>query len=745
MKRILSAAICLALLFSCVGAAAAGTVVFKEDPNSSRSLRTAAYLNGVAYLFFYNNEIAAVADDGQTTDWRWAEDAFAAEDGENLDVQCVVSDGEKLRALIVRSEYDQEDESSRVRGAYLYDLEMDDENTIQLGERVKLDWDDMIEGYDEYEYTRECELPFIQGGKLVFLSYGDIGRVAMIYDLESGDCQMIEAQTLSALTPYKDGRALGFLFNYDAQPQTVAVADVDLTSGDMETNVEFPVADYSFPASPCYDAREDAVYYLMKGELWKATGMDFENAQSICAAREDGRIAQPVRTNDGALLLCSYGQAVKYVTDPGNRPSKRLSIADFGGPAEQAESDFVKAHPDVEIIAAGYVSDIISAMTSQSSDVDIYGCSVSDASYTALFGRGYMADLSGSEKLTKLADGLYDTIQNAIVRDGKLCALPVYMYASASACSMPAFEKAGLTEADIPVTWMDFLTMLNNLPESVDGTTISAFEPMYDIPGIRRELADRILRSYLLNLQGGGEAFDAQKLTGLFKALDAVDFEALGVPEKLDEDSFSWSDDGVLFGSGSGISAYTYTLTDTSKPMLLALDEGVPAMIPLEVQVCFVNPYSKNVDLAVEYLECMADHMEESFLVQAFPGNNEPVLDPYFEENIKIIDEYIASLKTNLENAEAEDKTHLTEELKQMEESRAQYMEEGRYSISEKSIANYRSFAPLLRVNTNMGMDVKNAEEINTLVSQFADRAIDAETLVREMDNKLRMMMMETM
>ncbi|MDO4549380.1 MAG: extracellular solute-binding protein, partial [Clostridia bacterium] len=724
---------------SSVAALAAGTAIYMADEIYGSDLRCVAYSDGECYLLNYSGEIKSVSDSGEIKMYAWAEGTFELDDGESMDINAIVSHGEKLYVIAIRSEYDEEIPATRVKGAYLYELEFDEE-TINLGDREKLDWDDMIESYDEDEYSRDIQMPFIQDGQLIFTTYGYNGSQIMIFDMESGDCEIVENNDVASVGSYKDGCVLAIMYDYQETEAKSVFAAVDTRTGETRTLVEIPAENYSFPTAPLYDADEDVLYYVHNGELWRMTAFDPETAISICAAKGDsGGYSQPILTGDGYIIISSYDSVIKYNTDPNLRPARKLTVNAWDEAVNKAEYQFGRLHDDVEIVRFSGSPDIISNMTSQSSDIDIYYGDVLSDDYISLFNRGYMADMSSSEKLSSLADGLYDAIKPSVSKDGKLYALPFTLYNSVYTCNMDAFERAGLTEDDIPATWKGFFEMLNRLPDILEDKGVTAFDPSSTAPNMRATFVYTILQDYMLYLkQTGGTSFDSQTLRDIFNALDEVDFEALGVPDEQTEFEFSWSNDEVLFGTYGSISADNI-MGDNSMPMLLALDEDIPALISSQMQVLFINPYSKNVDLAIEFLECVADNLDPVFLINAFPENNEPVISPYAEEGITYMEEYIASLKASLETAEEDEREALAEEIKLNEEYLDKYMESGRYSASPESIARYRSYSDAIRAGTSISLIDYS------LIQQYADRAIDCDALISGVDQKMRMMIMEGM
>src|SRR5699024_3090436 len=109
-----------------------------------------------------------------------------------------------------------------------------------------------------------------------------------------------------------------------------------------------------------------------------------------------------------------------------------------------------------EVVLSQSAGDVAQAMLTQTATPDIYTLYVDSAEYSAVFGRGYMAELTDSEILADFAAAVYPAIQNAIVKDGEVYALPLEMFGRARlSCNPAALTQLGLTEEDVPANWME--------------------------------------------------------------------------------------------------------------------------------------------------------------------------------------------------------------------------------------------------------------------------------------------------
>ena len=225
-------------------------------------------------------------------------------------------------------------------------------------------------------------------------------------------------------------------------------------------------------------------------------------------------------------------------------------------------------------------------------------------------------------------------------------------------------------------------------------------------------------------------------------AFEAVDFEALGLPEEYEDDLYATVDaaNTLFYGYGSFDPHVSGTQYQT---LYLALDAGMEPMVSTMVEVAFVNPFSPNRDLAVEYLERAAEQVDAFTRITMMPGENEPVPNSRYEEGLKNYDEQIASLEAQLLGAEEVDKQALEAALKEAKDSRESYEKDSRYSASEESIAAYREAAQYMTVGMYMGMDSQTSSEYYEQRNQYLHGAITLDEFIRNIDQKLRMIVRE--
>ena len=128
------------------------------------------------------------------------------------------------------------------------------------------------------------------------------------------------------------------------------------------------------------------------------------------------------------------------------------------------------------------------------------------------------------------------------------------------------------------------------------------------------------------------------------------------------------------------------------------------------------------------------------------PDMNETKLVPTYDEDLAYFAGRVEQVKTEMEKAPEED---LPEWEKQLEAVTKQYESflnkehKWCWEISEKSIAWFRGLADRIAVSTSCGLNPDARSVIDTQLMQYYDGLITSDELIKTIDERLRMMMLE--
>ena len=776
MKRIIrfgALIIALAVMLGALPAMAAGgevTIYHREDGSDEDFYpQYVVYHNSTLYLFGYDYNYRTWSYQDGLSDTFEIDRGDLAGDENSMDkyvrggtytsVRGYMADDDAIYCLTIATEEEvDEDEnySSWFKEAKLARLTLNEAGVLAMDEdAVELDWYDMIESYGDSEYSRQVDKPIIVNGKLVFSTYTDNGRGIGVYDIASGDGELFETQMNVDNFCVKGDELLIVNTNYEDDGYTAQLHVFDLETGEAgDPLCDLPTEGYQTPSNLAYDEATDSLYYILNGELWRMAGMDPAAAESIAAVQIEGWSDMvPIITEEGYFVCGDWRTIIARNLDPSMRAETSLKVyTSYNNYMDDAYYDFTARHPEVEVIKANTYSDLIQAMLNRNDNVDVYVISTSGNDYSALFDRGYMAELTGSQVISDFVESVYPSIQAMVTKNGEVYGVPVSMWVNGTMSYNPqALEKAGLTEDDVPTTWMEYLQLLQRVPALVeDNDKVRLFDAYRTVDDVRFDIFYTMLSAYTTYMQAGGTeemSFNTELMRSLLEEFEKIDFSAMGLMESYEDDyvmATSESENSVLFNGWSDISPYA-NRGSSSVPLLLAMEEGAAPMLDCNIEVAFVNPFSQNRELAIEYIEDAVKKMQGIFLVQVCPDKNEPIRNSYFEENLKYYDEQIETMKAELEKASEEDKESWQSQIDDMETWRQEYEENYAWDATEESIAKYRGYADYMHPTRSLGMDDEGQETYYMQISEYLEGNVDGPTMLKNIDDKLKMMLMEGM
>ena len=330
---------------------------------------------------------------------------------------------------------------------------------------------------------------------------------------------------------------------------------------------------------------------------------------------------------------------------------------------------------------------------------DIYALAYDSNEFSALRRRGYLADLSGNAQIAEGIDRMYPYVQAALKQDGKIIGIPISVSGQTLGINRKIWTRLGKTEEDLPKTWDQFFDWLETLPDllSEDVPLVGYWE---DRTYVRATILALLLTEYQVWMDGKGEdyLFNTPVLNGLVTRLNNVDYDALRIKEPQEDEDMEGYDeeyheplmelyyDSTIMGYGSNLI-----------PMKFAFAEDEDPILPVEVTVAFVNPYSEHPQEAVEFLALALKNLDQYLQYTVFADKTEPVPSPYFEQNKKSWTEYLDTLNKRLETAEGENRTEIEESIREIEEIMADE-ESYAWNISPVQIEQYQKNVPALRI-----------------------------------------------
>ena len=660
-----------------------------------------------------------------------------------------------------------------IEGVYLHELAFDGESRATLGERiVELEWDDLIQSYEDFEELAGVFLPVVIDDMLYMKSY-DAGDSEMLVATNLADgatdvlytADLTGGLSLEGLCAYQDGKLLGETVVWGETENTVALHAIDFDAETMETLVEFSCPAVACPGGLAYRAGSDTLYFAMNREIYAMTGLNPETMQAVAEIPVGSlhRVA-PILTADGFYIAGDSDAVVRRNIDPSLRAATRLTVQNgYAASLENAYYAFANQNSGVEVVLADSTQALVQAMLGHSSMMDVYCVEVELLEYEAVSSRGYMPAIE-SETIRAFLESCYPFVRDVCMQDGQAVAVPVEIYLQGRlGYNSKLLEEIGLSAEDLPGTWAEFFASLEPLAQKVATVPgASLFAGDYDAESMSVQLFDEMMSSYVTFIaQPGNEfTFDTPAFRAILEAFESVNWKALG----LSAPDGDWEDEtgaggtasaaaaptievggNALFSLDTYVTAEGYTAISAYDALPLAIDDGAQPQLLAGLLVAFVNPYSEHPEEAVAFLETLVREMNGVLKIHLSPENNEPLPKAQYQQELDAYDEQLAMLRKQLETADADTAGALEARIAQYEEQRERFARYDGWLASDQSIARYRSIAGNIAIKRNIGLSGDNEGAYYTQMQQYLDGAIPAGAFIAGMDGQLQMMMKEGM
>lgn len=644
--------------------------------------------------------------------------------------------------------------------SYLVEIIISDDGELSLGDVIDLG--DALSITDEtdgetYSYTRSLQNPCSFGRTIYALSYGDsLELLSLDLDSETVDAMTLDTDyEIDSISPYTEGKLLMIGSNYNADPVETALLVYDTQTEEITELGKMPRDGYNTPSAICYDEARSKVYYVLSGSVWR---MDISD-DGFGTPEEFGDMPLESYSNSVAVMmgdwyiLSSYDGVVGRDVTLDKMPPQRLRIinSNYAESIKTAYYAFTDKHPEYMVSISDNLdeSTLLQSMMNRDSSVDIYTISSSSSALSALMNRGYLAELGSSEKLTAAVDSLYPFIGDFCKKDGQLCLMPFSGYAMGMTMNIKALtEKLGYTKEDVPTSWKQLFELINDIAVNKkleEAPEVSFVMEGYTQQNLRNMIFSNMMSDYYTWLDQSEENLTngTSVLLELCEAFEKVDWSGLGLPEEYSEDG--WMSDGIMKESVlidfNSVDVTRYVGADQDSVICpLSVVDGEEPVIGMTLTLAFVNPFSENKDAAIEYLEDAWDANGRTNRILMDPNDNEPVVNAYYEQNLKEIQNNIDQQKKSLETMTDEETREMTQNgINSMEEWLEEYKERGKYDVTPEQIAKYREVAGKMAVAKS---DIYGGDSYDQMY-QYVDGAITASQFAAQLEKTLQMQRLE--
>lgn len=611
-------------------------------------------------------------------------------------------------------------------------------DTYDFEQKAQLPWENMQIQQQDWSYGRDISDACFLNGKLYALVQNDDWNYDLrMFDLDSGKAETISLSSdnqFQELTPYKDGLAL-LSWNQ--------LSYFDPATGALEALLGVQ------NATGLTTDQAGHIYLRAGDEIWS----DRDGAFAVVGYGETGAANYGTR---GAAILGEY----TYVylqdtpclrdTSPDNKPEFSLRVSGASGDMTEALKAFAKLYPNVPVVrddstwfaSTQQVADHMKGATPS----DLYGFSLMYVNLSTLAKKEYIAPVSLPDYEARLSK----KYSEALSYNGQMYAVPMYVDASSMGVSVKALQKIGLTEADVPKTYADFLDFIDTWQSKYasEFPEMSLFEGM-QYNDMKGQLITSILHGYELQCIAEGEdiSFSSPDLQRLLEKLNQTDFDGFYDPSNEDTTAaggvitYSYGEDNTpsaVFSNYVNATVENWDDRYTLMPLSLT-DDGKP-YIGVTMSVMTVNPATEHKEAALALLQCIVEHLDPTYQIALLPDMNEPVENTYMIKELANMQERISKLQAAYDAGDDQRKTELKDYLEELK-TNLKDSERYRYRVTAEQITQFRARDEYLVPDT--GSVLGNSEELTALYARLRDKSIDPANFLRELNRKVQMMLLE--
>ena len=496
----------------------------------------------------------------------------------------------------------------------------------------------------------------------------DMGENIYTIQIASGEVATQSAFNVQLIAAYQEGYYITLESKTDVNGTVqLVVMAVNPITGEKEK--VGTIHEHVNIQAMVYNRDSDILYFASSSDIY---AWQDDSTQDV-AAFPSGDVMGLSLINQDFAAVCSDGTFVAIRSLHPNQvfadATKRLVIQEKYGRGSVYTS-FIKQYSNIDLQFAKAptttVEDqFIQDMLSQSADVDLYV--LTDQSLlSAVKGKQYGADLSTSEILRQKTAEMFPYIQNAISSDGKIYAMPREIYLPALAYHKEIFAELQLS---VPTTYQAYFEFcihwIQDYADVYPDYTLNPF--LEDLEPIT------LLRMYADEMDHNGLplVFASESLR---TTLDAY-MRLKSVATNLDVDM-----------GGTNLFSFVYIPHEGEYDVMpLTFEAGNQATVSPGKEECYyfvVNPYSKNQEQAIAFIESWVTTLSPLENLVLFSTTNTAVENPAYKEMLQRYEDKIQAAEKKKSCAEPIAAKELDYTIALLKEDRDWSREHERWLIS---------------------------------------------------------------
>lgn len=737
-----------------------------------------AYMSNIVYI---NDTFYVLVDMKDIYSLKKGEEVFSfyAKDTSEIgldyskQISNLYTDGEKLYAFCAQS------------GDFFEVGEKDGE--VVRNNLVKFDLENYKETYDddsgrERSYYNAPQDSILYNGQLyaIYREMENPGTTLSSFDISTGEETVYGVENVKAMSPYKDGKLILVIQNeeklYASDKPEEGAAKLFIFDPATDSTEEIGLVAIEekpryFYGAIFYDENRDAVmYFTDSGLMLRHEDASAEKCAHFASSFSVGASSSYTRLPGNYIALIIQNTVYVESTDPASLPKKSLVV--YNGYSNNHDYA-VKQMLDTAITMHegswfSNAQELGQALVSGSNNIDIFALGGNYMDTNSIINKGYALELSGAKGVSEFVDSLYPYIKDACVRDGKIYALPVYLYHHTYSQNNMLLEELNISS---PKTFGDVCDILSDWYSDEDRASEYNFT---EDPNVKYVMWDMLFNLYANHVYLSGEEmrFD----TPVFRSMADKLMKALENVPDISDSEMQYDEEyyqkPTLFGMQS-LDIYqmsneaenrrriellkehpafaddeSYKKSDGySYPfdaMVLKATETSPEGFSMELTLVFVNSKTHDPENALRYIENFIQGYMDETKISLCKDYAEPKLNQYYEKGVENQKDYVESLKKEIEKAEGAEKTELEKDLARAEVIYQLFLEgRGKYQYTQEGIEEYKSYLNNVYISTYDNSLFSRQEQILTLRQRLIEGQMNLDAFIKEADAKLKLIKLE--
>lgn len=599
-----------------------------------------------------------------------------------------------------------------------------------------------------YTYPASLTRMHVCGSVLAISVMQENGIKVVLVDLADGAIREIADESLEAMYEWADGELLlwrleGSTNEISRSSGTYALSRYSVATGE-ETLLSTGVPYKKRSECGAYDPYSGSYYDVRTRQIVRTT--DF--------VQEDPVVTFPAANVNIAVTkdsIVGVNLSSVYVRSKENGDMTVLRIQSSNGASNTALQHFAEENPEVilaqETLAksAMNAASLAARMSASADAPDILRLGLTpdtpeaDGSWPldVLMDKGWCMDLSVYPEVSDYVSRLNGIYRDAVTRDGKIYALPIYAWSYGYFISRNVMEKLGLQESDIPTNLIDLCAFITKWNDNLTGA-YAAYTPLEETESYRERVFDLMVRDWIGYCQAENIPlrFDHPVFREMMAALDAMRTDKIEqanqqVNEEISDyrECLIWTDAQAVGNFANYADAFGSRIF---LPMALTPDVTTHYGIGY-MTVLVVNPRTTNADLVGKLLAQVIADQEATAKCVLLADYDEPIEDSYYLIRVSDYEKTLTELRRQQENAPAWKKQGIQERINEEEASLQRYTVRERWTIAPKTIELYQQTILPMSYLRRPGI-LADSDAFSALVSQVHQGEISLEEFVEEAD-----------